>query len=100
MPIQLGGNTIDADNPMPSSDATVAPGTDIIAITQHDETDDPAGPFRGFLLSATGAVKIRTAAGNDRTITSGHLLAGVIYPIQIVRVFDTGTDAITVYGIK
>lgn len=79
--------------------ATMSPGTDALAATQHDTNDDPAGPFRGFWLSATGAVKVRTAAGHDRTFASGHLLAGVVYPIQIVRVFDTGTDAITVYGI-
>lgn len=75
------------------------PAQDALAVTQSDTADDPAGPFRGFILSAEGALKIRTANDEDRTYASGIFAAKTIYPIAFKRVFDTGTDAITVIGL-
>jgi hypothetical protein len=75
-------------------------GLDCVAATQHDSTVDPNGPFRGFILSAEGALKIQTLNDTTRTFASGIFAAQTIYEIGFTRVWDTGTDAITVYGIK
>ena len=38
----------------------------------------------------TGTVKVRMASGEDCTFTG---VAGVLLPIQVDKVYDTGTDA-------
>lgn len=95
----IAGTPITDDDPLQTGDAAVASGTDIVAATQHDTNDDPNGPFRAFMLSAEGALKIRTLDGQDRTFASGIFGTKTIYQIGVLRVWDTGTDAITVYGI-
>jgi hypothetical protein len=70
-------------------DSIMAPATDVIPVTKSDGTDDAAGPFRGLLMDA----------GQDRTIASGALAAGIIHPIRFTRVWSTGTGSQTIYGI-
>jgi hypothetical protein len=76
------------------------PAVTIATVTKSDTTNDPAGPFRGFCMSEAGDIKIRTEKGDDVTLVSGALAAGIIHPLRIVRVFSTGTGSQTIYGIK
>ena len=46
---------------------------------------------RGLYVGVTGNVKIRTPANVDITFVA--LAAGVIHPIEVRRVFSTGTTA-------
>lgn len=73
---------------------------DIVAVTKHDSTDDPNGPFRGFyILGATGILRIETENGSDRTIPSG-LAVGVLHPIRVRRVYNSTTTATDVWGVR
>ena len=83
---------------------STAPPTYCFAATQHDTNylSDPNiadKPIisRGVSMSAEGALKVEFANGETATIPAGHLAAGVIHPMAIVRVFDTGTDAQTIH---
>lgn len=76
------------------------PGQDIVAVTKSDATDDPAGPFRGIVIGGVGIVKLHTAAGQDRTIPSGVLAAGVVHPIRFTRVWNSTTTATDIHGVK
>ena len=100
MPIQLGGNTLSADNPMPTHDALIVAG-DYIAVTKHNESADSAGPFIGFVMDAEGALKLTTSNGDTRTYATGTFKAGVAYGFGagIQRVWSTGTGSQNVYGI-
>jgi hypothetical protein len=80
-------------------DSIMAPATDVIPVTKSDGTDDAAGPFRGLLMDAAGAIKLHMVNGQDRTIASGALAAGIIHPIRFTRVWSTGTGSQTIYGI-
>lgn len=76
-----------------------APGYNIVAVTQSDGTNDPNGPFRGIVFGTAGAIKVTTAKGDDVTLPSGLLSAGVIHPLRIKRVWSTGTTAANIYGV-
>ena len=52
---------------------------------------------RGISMSAEGALKVEYPRGTIDTIPAGHLAAGVIHPMHVCRVFDTGTGAQTVH---
>jgi hypothetical protein len=77
--------------------ASTSPPSDLVPVTKSDATDDPNGPFRGLLLEAAGTIKVTMASGQARTFISGELAAGVIHPMQVLRVWSTGTGA---QGIK
>lgn len=70
---------------------------DAIAVTKSDSTDDPAGPFAGILVLATGTIKVTTIRGTDVAIT-GSPAAGIVIPLAVKRVWSTGTGA-TVMGL-
>lgn len=77
--------------------SSTASAYDLIPVTKSDGTNDPAGPFRGLLLDAAGVLKVTMASGEARTFISGELAAGVIHPMQVLRVWSTGSGA---QGIK
>lgn len=79
--------------------ARQAPPTDIVAVTKHDATADPNGPFRGLVFKTVGDIKLTTADGNDRTIPSGVLAPGVLHLIGFTRVWSTGTTAVDIWGV-
>jgi hypothetical protein len=83
---------------MPTRGASTsdAPGYDVVPVTKSDTIADPNGPFRGFIITTAGTLKIQTAANNARTFASGELAAGVIHAIRITRVWSTGTAAVVV----
>lgn len=47
-------------------------------------------------LAAAGAVTFTTVGGEKVTYASGMLAPGVAHPIQIVQIWNAGTDANTI----
>jgi len=66
------------------------------AVTVSDTVADPAGPFAGLIVTATGTLKFTTIGGG--TITLSTNAVGTIYNIAVQRVWSTGTSA-TVMGL-
>ena len=79
-------------------DSSSAPAGGVVAATLSNTTDEPK-PFRGIFFSTEGAIKIRTDEDVDITIPTGCLVAGMIHPIRVKRVFSTGTDALDIHGV-
>ena len=59
---------------------------DALAATPSDTVADPAGPFAGLLVTATGTLKFRTIRGHDVTLSTTTV--GQILPIACVRVWS------------
>lgn len=76
------------------------PANKIYAVTQHDTTADPNGPFRAILLSVAGAVSLTTRGGTTVTIPSGGLSPGVLHPIRVRNIRSSGTTATGIFGVK
>lgn len=64
------------------------PGQDLIPITPSDVADITAGS-RALLIETGGALKVNTVNDNTRTI---NVPAGIL-PLQVKRVWSTGTTA-------
>lgn len=71
---------------------------DAFSITPDDSNDLPdiAVVYVGD-PGGTGAVKVTTAAGTDVTFVG--LPAGFVIPVQVRRVWSTGTTATSLVGI-
>ncbi len=65
------------------------------AITKADA--DLADPIRGLYVGTTGIVRVTTTGGDDVTFPS--VPAGVILPLEIVRVWSTTTTASGFVGL-
>lgn len=65
-----------------------------VAVTPSDSTDLPLGATRAILLGVDGNIAVDYPNGTSDTI---YLIAGVVHPIQVLRVKSTGTTAT---GIK
>lgn len=63
-------------------------------ITPSD-TADLLYPGRGILLGTAGTIKVTDTDGTEVSIP---LAAGVWHPMEVVRVWSTGTDAGVVSG--
>lgn len=74
----------------------IDPGDGGFDITPSD-TEDLAVPTRGLYVGAVGDVKVDMLNGD--TVTFVAMLAGVIHPIQVRRVYATDTDATDIVGI-
>lgn len=48
---------------------------------------------RGVSISGAGALKVTMVGGETVVIPSGALAAGIIHPIMITKVFQTGSAA-------
>jgi hypothetical protein len=68
---------------------------DAVTVTPSDTQADPAGPFAGLLVTATGTLKFRTIRGHDIALSSTTV--GQQIPYAVARVWSTGTTA-TVLG--
>lgn len=71
-----------------TADATVS-AYDAASVTPNDSTD--IRPTRGLYTGSGGAIAVDMALGT--TITFSNVLAGTILPIQVKRVYSTGTTA-------
>ena len=61
------------------------------AVTPSDTVDIDPAPSRGLQVLADGTVTLLFA--DDTTEVAVTMLAGVVYPYAVKRVFSTGTDA-------
>lgn len=64
------------------------------AVTPNNSADLPRGLTRALMVSTDGAVGVTYENGVEDTI---YLLAGIVHPIQVIRVRVAGTTAT---GIK
>ena len=74
-----------------------APSVDAAAVTTSDSADLPVIPTRGLYVGAAGDVKVIMASG--ATVTFADVLAGTVLPIQVRRVFATGTVATDIVAL-
>lgn len=76
-------------------------GNDGIAITPSDTEvlkDGDGNPIMPVLwVGGAGNVKVKTAFGNDLTLTG--VAAGTLLPIAVQKVYDTDTTATAIVGI-
>lgn len=68
---------------------------DAAAVTPNDSTNlsQPSVIYVG----GPGNVKVRTAQGTDVTFTG--VLGGTVIPVQVIRVWSTGTTATTMTAV-
>ena len=72
------------------------PATETVEITPDDDATF-APPFRSLWVGSAGSVKITDAKGNDTTFVLDG--AGPL-PVEVQRVFATGTDATGIVGLR
>jgi hypothetical protein len=53
---------------------------------------------RGLYLPVAGAVTV-VMADDQATTTFTNLAAGIVHPLAVKQVYDTGTDDITIIGL-
>lgn len=71
------------------------PGIDIVPVTPSDDTDLTGGLCRALYIGASGTLRVLTANEQVRTVT---VLPGVL-PVQVKRVYATGTTAASISAI-
>lgn len=62
-----------------------------------DDSTDLAKSTRGLMVGVAGDVKVTTYDGSVMTLPA--LVAGIIHPIAVVRVWATGTTATSIKAI-
>lgn len=67
------------------------------AITPNDSVDLPY-LTRGIYVGASGDLKVDMFDG--ATVTFVSLVAGLIHPLRVRRVYSTGTGATSIIGIQ
>ena len=77
-----------------TSDATVS-AYDAAAVTPSDSGS--LRPTRGLYVGGPGDVKVDMALGS--TVTFVDVLGGTLLPVQVVRVYSTGTDATNIVAL-
>lgn len=55
------------------------------------DDDDLIAPTRGIMAAATGDISVQFPDGSTATFVD--VIPGNVYPIQVVKVMSTGTDA-------
>ena len=66
-----------------------SPASGAADVTPNDSSNIP--PTRGLYAGTTGTLKVDLINGDTVTFTA--IAAGVVHPLQVVRVYATGTDA-------
>lgn len=74
------------------------PINSLVAPTASDTTNDPAGVSRGFICTAAGTIKIRTANDEDVSIVIPATGVGIFLYIRVKRVWSTGTSGSYLLG--
>ena len=67
-----------------------SPAENAFAITPHD-TNELTYVTRGLYLGVSGDVAVTTSNGDE--VTFLNMAAGIIHPLRVKIVKDTGTDA-------
>jgi hypothetical protein len=69
--------------------------SDAAAVTPHNSN---ANEYKALWVGATGALKVKTQGGTDVTIAS--VPDGAYIPLSVVLVYQTGTTATSIVGLK
>ncbi len=72
--------------------APSAPAKNYLPVTPNDDTD-LTHVSRGVIIGVAGALKVDMLGNGTQTIPSGQLAVGVIHPLQVTRIYATGTGA-------
>lgn len=80
-----------------------APSDFCIAITKSDtdflaDGNDNPRPIRAIMVNVAGNVKVTFAGQPDDSAVTLTLLAGVVYPFAIKKVWSTDTTATGIHG--
>lgn len=81
--------------PYTSADATVSARRAAAITTSDTATSDD--PTRGIYVGGSGNIKVDMVSGG--TVTFSAVAAGTILPIQVTRVYATGTTATLLIGL-
>lgn len=73
----------------------LAPGEGAFDITPNDSDYIPV--TRGVYVGGSGTLHVLMAAGQEVTFTA--LAAGVVHPLRVIRVYQTGTAATSILGV-
>ena len=91
-----------SNDPTPATRAYVVAASSLSSDFDPTTIATPPGPFkiRGVSFGTAGALKIDTATDSGVVIPSGALAAGIMHPIEITKIYSSGTGAqgIVVYG--
>lgn len=68
------------------------------AVISPSDGTDLTTPLRGISFASAGALKLTMIDNSVVTIPSGALVAGIIHPMVIKRVWSTGTTATGLVG--
>jgi len=80
----------------PAWERAMTPASNAVAITPNNSTD-LATVTRGIYVGVSGDLKVDMFGG--QTVTFKDLAAGVLHPIRVKRVYQTGTDATDIIGV-
>ena len=72
------------------------PASKAVAITPDDSED--IGITRGIYVAASGDLTV-IMADDSEEVTFTDIAAGVVHPLRVKRVLDTGTDATGIIGL-
>jgi hypothetical protein len=67
-----------------------SPASGAAAVTTPSD-DSNIAPTRGVYVGTTGTLKVMMINGD--VVTFSSIAAGVVHPLQIVRIYETGTNA-------
>lgn len=76
-------------------DPLIAPILYSQTITADDSADLTPAPCRAILVNVAGAVKVSYPGGISDTLT---LAAGIWHPMQVSRIWSTGTTATGIHA--
>lgn len=79
------------------AERTVIPAENGFPITPNDSVD-LATPAKGIYVGTFGDLKVRMLGGG--IVTFVGITAGIIHPIQVAKVFATGTNAQDIVGLR
>ena len=74
-----------------------SPAADALAITPDDNID-LAQPTRALYVGASGHIRVQLISGTQ--VDFNNAQAGMIYPLRVARVLDTGTTAGGLVGLS
>ncbi len=72
------------------------PAENAAAVTPADGTN-LSSATRGLLVGVSGDVKVTMAAGG--VVTLKNMVEGVVHPLQVIRVWSTGTTATNIIAM-
>lgn len=72
-------------------------GSSAFAITPNDSSD-LAQPIRGLYIGGAGNIVV-LFEGDTSPVTLVGLVAGVVHPLAVKKVFATGTTATSIIGV-